>query len=153
MNYESAADELLRQFFLFRRRDPLRPEGKPPLDQGEMGALFLLNLKGEPQNPSRMSEILEVNTSRIAAILNSLEKKGFVQRTKDPSDGRKISVSITEQGRSFLQKGHDEVQQKTLELLRVLDERDLDDLLRILKKLNEQQTQGNDQYAETVPKL
>jgi DNA-binding MarR family transcriptional regulator len=50
-------------------------------------------VRGEPRlTPGRLAELTGLTTAAVTSILDRLERAGFVQRERDPSDRRKILV-------------------------------------------------------------
>ena len=70
--------------------------------KGEKAILFYLSDSNGRVAAGDLSEHLKVSTARIAAILNSLEQKQYIQRQIDELDKRKVYVFLTEQGKSHL---------------------------------------------------
>ncbi|NEG55261.1 MarR family winged helix-turn-helix transcriptional regulator [Bifidobacterium platyrrhinorum] len=70
---------------------------------GEVFALRQLACHGE-MTPSQLAESLRVSSGRVSTVLSSLERKGFVTRTPDPSDRRVVRVAITEAGRGRVEE-------------------------------------------------
>lgn len=66
--------------------------------KGEMMVIKYLYTIEKTTSPKSLSEALNISSARIAVILNSLEKKDLIVRTMDPSDRRRISVELTNQG-------------------------------------------------------
>ncbi|MBQ8996198.1 MAG: MarR family transcriptional regulator [Oscillospiraceae bacterium] len=112
MTDREIADKLLRFSVKIRKSDFTRPSSGMLLEQGEMGTLVYLTYVDRPVYPKEISEQLEINTSRVAAILNSLEKKGYAVRKQDEEDRRKVQVTPTAQGIEIVEKGRKEVFQK-----------------------------------------
>ncbi len=89
--------------------------------------------KNNPVYPSELSGRLNLSRSYITAVLNSLEKKYFINRTVDTSDRRRILICITDQGKQiFNDMKKKELEQanlliqglsdkKTLKLIMLLD--------------------------------
>jgi DNA-binding MarR family transcriptional regulator len=48
--------------------------------------------------PSTLAKFLELKKSSVTSLIDSLENKGFVCRKDDPSDRRKVLISVTEKG-------------------------------------------------------
>lgn len=48
--------------------------------------------------PSTLARFLELKKSSVTSLIDSLENEGFVCRKDDPSDRRKVLISITEKG-------------------------------------------------------
>jgi DNA-binding MarR family transcriptional regulator len=58
---------------------------------------------------------MNVAKSRITRIVDSLVKKGYVQRTPDPEDSRVVLLSLTPRGKSL----RDEIEEFLLDIHRV----------------------------------
>ena len=61
----------------------------------------LAMLSESPQRTMRMSSLAEVTNaslSRLSHLVERLEKRGFVRRAPDPSDGRFTNAILTEKG-------------------------------------------------------
>lgn len=52
----------------------------------------------KPSCVKEVSEILDVNATRMSKILATLERKGFITRTIDMSDHRKEQITLTALG-------------------------------------------------------
>lgn len=67
--------------------------------QGEYKVLqYLATNRGQEVLPSMLSDALGLTTARIAATLNTLEKKALVQRKPSREDKRKVLVIATPEG-------------------------------------------------------
>ncbi|MGI9445863.1 MAG: MarR family winged helix-turn-helix transcriptional regulator [Rubripirellula sp.] len=73
----------------------------------------------------------------IRPMLKSLEKKGFVKREPDPSDGRAWVVGITSKGRRTYKRVRGETEDFRVRLLSGLDDHESDALLQALDKVAE----------------
>lgn len=51
-----------------------------------------------------LSSRLSMTTSRVAAVLGSLEKKGLLERENDAVDRRRVLVSLTQAGEALCEK-------------------------------------------------
>lgn len=109
------------------------------VSNGEMAILAYLLLEHDGASAGELSSVSCVVSSRIAAVLNSLEKKGFARRESDPSDRRKVLVYITEDGKSAVLQEYNNVIVCVERALRVLGQEDTVALQRILKKLIEKE--------------
>jgi DNA-binding MarR family transcriptional regulator len=69
----------------------------------ELGILDRLDRSG-PTSPSSLSDNEGVTGPAIAETLRHLESLGLVERSRDPADGRRTIVTITEDGRRSLQE-------------------------------------------------
>ncbi|MEL4305744.1 MarR family winged helix-turn-helix transcriptional regulator [Methanococcoides sp. LMO-2] len=48
--------------------------------------------------PSTLARFLDLKKSSVTSLIDNLEKEGFVFRKDDPSDRRKVLISVTEKG-------------------------------------------------------
>lgn len=128
---DELARDLIRSFgelsrFFFRR--------KLEVSRGES---FVLQKLYESQrlSPAEIAECLGVSAARVANILNSLERKGFVVRRSDEMDRRRICVEITAQGCQAAQADRLRVDDSIHRLLEHLGKDDSRDLVRILHRI------------------
>jgi DNA-binding MarR family transcriptional regulator len=57
-----------------------------------------------PITHGELATIERLTPPSITNIVSQLEGRGFVQRTRDPSDGRVSLLQVTDEGRDFLQR-------------------------------------------------
>ena len=69
------------------------------VSRGEIFVLKILLLRDGTSTPTEISEAMRSTKGRVSAILNSLEKKGFVGREIDRDNRRNIIVTLTDSGR------------------------------------------------------
>ena len=55
---------------------------------------------GEPKNMSSIAKELSVTVGTLTIAMNSLVKKGYVQRERGKEDRRVVYISLTERGRA-----------------------------------------------------
>ena len=67
---------------------------------------FVLAEIGEqgPVAQQRVSEALRVDRTTIVALVDELERKGLVERKRDPADRRAYAVEVTAKGRRTLER-------------------------------------------------
>ena len=66
---------------------------------GEMAVMRLLHSGSRKKmTAGELSSKLSMTTSRMAAVLGSLEKKGLLERENDEVDRRRVLVSLTQAG-------------------------------------------------------
>lgn len=135
MEYRRLAEELLESLHRMRRR-PF-PQEPMEISHGELGILMYLTNRHDGASAGDISKHLCLTTGRVAAALNSLERKGFIERRRDDADKRRVLVYMTDKGRTFAQKRHEEARRRLESLLRELGEHDAKEFVRILKRIHE----------------
>lgn len=102
---------------------------------GEMGILSYLNFCCDGVTAGELSENLDVSTGRVAAALNTLEKKNMIKRNHDISDKRRVIVNITDSGKKAVLKKRRHGILCTEEMLRALGEDDAREFVRIMQRI------------------
>lgn len=102
MDYQPLAEELVQMMASI-------PAGKVPqvakkISQGEFRLLAVLKINGSPLSPTMLAQRLSLSSGRVSLILQSLEKKNYLQRIHQDKDRREVVVLITAKGEEFLQK-------------------------------------------------
>ena len=98
---ESIESELLAQT---RRLKGLRPrfsKGMEGLTTMEIHALMMLVHSHEEKTmlkPSDIAHRFHVSPSAVSQFLKSLEKKGFITRSRSEGDSRSVRIGLTEKG-------------------------------------------------------
>lgn len=65
-------------------------------------ALAVLEGAGEPLSPTTIAQRLIVTTASVTSLLDTLERRGLVERRPDPADRRRLLVAITDDGRALV---------------------------------------------------
>ena len=130
--YEQLAEQLLTSMDEHRHMPPEPVSGTV---RGEMAVLRLLSREEEGQSAGAIAEMLRMTTSRIAAVLNALEKKGLIVRSADPNDKRRVLVILTDAGRSTCMMRRNEAKAHLTRLLSRLSQEDAAAFVRISSQL------------------
>ncbi len=91
---------------------------------------------GKPRNMTSVANALSVTTGTLTISVNSLVKKGFVERVRSEEDRRVVLVSLTEKGKMVYikhQKFHEELVES---IVNRLDEEEKVLLEKVLSNLN-----------------
>ena len=91
---------------------------------------------GKPRNMTSVANALSVTTGTLTISVNSLVKKGFVERVRSEEDRRVVLVSLTEKGKMVSikhQKFHEELVES---IVNRLDEEEKVLLEKVLSNLN-----------------
>lgn len=91
------------------------------------------------EGPIRMkplAEKLSVTMGTLTVMIDRLEKTGYVERLKDPEDGRGFIIELTREGQKIHHEHHAYHLQLVEDIRHSLDSSEADQLLTILKKIN-----------------
>lgn len=72
------------------------------LSQPALQVLAIVEGAGEPVSPSVIAERLLVTTGTMTSLLDTLERRGLVQRLPHPDDRRKVLVDLTPTGQAIV---------------------------------------------------
>ena len=74
---------------------------QPDLSLSELSALSRLERAGSATT-SDLARVDQITPQAMGATLAALEGRGLVQRRRDPRDGRRVTMSVTEAGQQAL---------------------------------------------------
>lgn len=104
---------------------------------GEMAVMRLLHSGAKQKmTAGELSSRLGMTTSRVAAVLGSLEKKGLLERENDEIDRRRVLVSLTQAGDALCEKRRQHFMKKISMLLSMLGD-DAPEFVRLLGRVFE----------------
>lgn len=104
---------------------------------GEYSILYLMYHEPDPHSAGEFAERLDLSPGRVANVLKALEKKGLIERKKDPSDGRRTMVTLTQKGKEYICQTYTQAIEVYHNLIEEIGEHDTREFLRITKKLLE----------------
>lgn len=133
MNYESMAEELISI-----RAGLLHVPANQMMNDFVRGELFVLNyliVHSGFAFPKDLSRSMGVSSARIAALLNHMEKKGWVVRVADTEDCRQTIITLTETGRAEVETKKAEIVEAIVQMLKRIGPEDAEELLRIERKI------------------
>lgn len=84
-----------------------------------------------------LAKELKVSTARIAALLNKLEEKGLVERSRSEKDGRRTVVRITSAGSAYTAEIREQILEKMELLIDKVGVEDLKEFLRICARITQ----------------
>lgn len=102
--------------------------------RGFYGVLATLEEFG-PGAQAEIGRRLGIDPSDMVAILNDLERAGYVSRERDPDDRRRNSVTMTAAGAETLVRFDAAIADAQDEMLGSLSAAERDQLLTLLKRL------------------
>ncbi|AOB31358.1 hypothetical protein AKI39_12690 [Bordetella sp. H567] len=103
-----------------------------PLAEWRLVAALALH---EPISMNALSAELSTDKAWVSRIVAALVKKGFVKTSVDEIDGRKVILSLTEQGKALYAKAVPLVMKRQEALLSVLTKSEAEMMDRLLSKL------------------
>jgi MarR family 2-MHQ and catechol resistance regulon transcriptional repressor len=80
-----------------------QPEAIEDLTQSQFGVLETLYHLG-PLCPGELSEKLLKSTGNMTLVLDNLEKRSLIQRTRSTEDRRMVTISLTPQGEALIRR-------------------------------------------------
>ena len=112
MNMTDTAGDLQRALGLVTRRlRQHRPLGE--VGQTESGVLASL-VRQDHLTQAELARTEAVSPQTMSTTIAALLRRGYVDRTSDPDDGRRVRISITPAGRAFARRKrtarHDQIQ-------------------------------------------
>lgn len=75
------------------------------LSMSQAGALFRLHGRGLTKGVSDIGDHLGVSNAAASQLLDRLVHQGLILRNEDPDDRRAKKISLTDQGRDFIENG------------------------------------------------
>ena len=91
---------------------------------------------GVPKNMSAIARELSVTVGTLTIAMNSLVKKGYVNRERGKEDRRVVYISLSEKGRKAYDHHEQFHHQMIQEILEELTPEETEALVKSLKKLN-----------------
>lgn len=109
-----------------------RPRG---LSMAGFRILFSLWVAGDLQ-PRQLASLSGVSRAAVSGVLTTLVNAGFVEKTKDATDGRRYTVALTNQGRELVEDNYAAQNAREIELFAPLSQPEVYELGRLLAKLS-----------------
>ena len=111
--------------------------------EGLFSALADLGIDAaEGRSQNAIGEAIQVPPSRMVALVDELERRGFVERRPDPFDRRIRALFLTVEGREALARGREIAKEHERELTRGMSAADRKQLVSLLRQLVDRQTIG-----------
>ena len=133
VDYQELAEEALQNMRALTMNMHLRTINESL--QGRDFVLRYIASQSDEVIPSEISQEMGTSTARVAATLNDLEDKGFIQRSIDRSDRRRIRIKLTEDGQKHVIIHSKEILETMEKMLAYLGEEDAREYVRITGRL------------------
>lgn len=73
------------------------------ISMAQLHIMYTLQRSGE-MPMSRLAEVLHVSLSNATGLIDRIEERGFVERTRVPEDRRVVMIRVTDAGRRMLEE-------------------------------------------------
>jgi len=100
----------------------------------QFGVLLRLSFQ-DNITQKELSDIMDTDTTTIMVICDSLQKKGFLKRMKDPSDRRVNRLILTEKGKKIVSKAYPFMMKRYEFFVNSISQKELETITPILEKL------------------
>lgn len=111
--------------FLYHRRGGKR---------GQLKILSLINERGNVTQKELM-ELLTLKSGSVSETVGKLEAQGFILKKRSVNDKRKINISLTDDGRRFMEQQFAIISEQEKVLFTSLTDKEQNDLEHLLQKL------------------
>ena len=121
--------------YLDRHRDAVLAEFG--MQWWEFKTLHMLRRGGTPYRatPGELAKQLGMSAAALTNRLDALERRGYVERTHDRDDRRKVVATLTPAGREIWERGIGEIQRVEQELIHHLSSSDRIRLEALLRRV------------------
>lgn len=125
---------------------------EPGMSRQQVGMLHMLHM--HPHTISELSRKLLVDPSTLVPVVDALERKGYVERGKDPTDRRRTPLLLTEDGAALLGRiPHTDENDVVVRSLRDLGEDHTRQLLMLLREMMRRMPNGEEILNEVSMRL
>jgi len=105
------------------------------LSAGARQVLAVLDGDGGSLSPTTIADRLIITTASMTSLLDTLQRRGLVQRTPDVEDRRRVVVTITSEGRRVIRRLLPEMLALQDDVAAALSPGDRAELVRLLSTL------------------
>ena len=142
MNYQERAKDFLYYMKKLNQMPAIR--NLSDLSSGEQAVLHYLSLQDNSISAGELTNTFRIRSSRTAAILNALEKKGY------PTDRRRVLITITDAGRIVVDEKSNEGIEHTAAFLEMLGPEDAEEFIRIIRDAVTRNQKKESEYHDKI---
>jgi DNA-binding MarR family transcriptional regulator len=107
------------------------------LSHAALNALAVIEGEGQPMLTGEIASRMHITSGTITSLIDNLERKGYVRRSSDADDRRRVLVDITPAAQGVLDDLLPEVQQLTVHVIDRIGQKRQEALLDILAEIRE----------------
>lgn len=150
MNKRSLSRALRITFMQLKRQTQKRYTAeKMPIQPRD--AHFMEQLELKPgMSPQELAQFNDIDKAYITRRVRDLEKRGFLQRTPNQDDQRRIHLALTDEGRDIMGKGLTLMEDTEAAVFDCLEEDELATLYGLLQKVASQKCAEHRNYSDAV---
>ena len=100
-------------------------------------ALAVLDGAGKPLSPTEIARRLIVTTASITSLLDTLQRRGLVERRPDPADRRRLLITITPAAQDLVRRFVPEIVALQASVMRDIPEEDRRQFAAVLARIQE----------------
>lgn len=112
--------------------------------------MFTVLVAGELK-PREISRLSGVSRASVSSVLNTLERDGFVERVRESTDRRLVTVRLTEMGRRNLLNSYRSHNRRELEWVSELSDKEQVVLIELLRRLLARPGHHDDWTEDVAP--
>lgn len=132
IDYAEAAERIIEAYSRVARwaaRDFKRSNAPAHLTATQF-AILGLAVSGQQSTVSQVAGQLDLSVPTVVRAVDALERKGLVARQRSTSDGRSVTITCTEAGRTVREALEHSRRERLVRLLRGMNEEDITGLVR-----------------------
>lgn len=107
-----------------------------PIRSSEMGMLIYLSKTDGDRTPMGVARFFNVSKAMATNMVTSLYKKGYIEKTPSPCDGRSLLLNPTEKAKKLVENTYDEYFKTMVVLKEKMGSEDFSAFLSLLIKAN-----------------
>ena len=100
----------------------------------DFAVLEYLKTKG-PQPVNTIGQSMMLTSGSMTTAIDRAQKNGYVNRERDPNDGRVVNVTLTDKGRDAIDRAFEKHAANLERLFSMLDKEEKIEFVRLMKKV------------------
>jgi DNA-binding MarR family transcriptional regulator len=117
-----------------------------------LNALAVIEGEGRPLLTGEVANRMHITSGTVTSLLDNLERKGYVERSSDPDDRRRVLVDITPAAQAVLDQALPAIQQVARHLIEQLDTQRQQALLHTLDEIRQAVAELPDDLPDPQPR-